>query len=176
LDIGYIAVETFIPPQNYIDRCKLYQLKEVISIDCALCPRITQYSEDDYSYLLWMGDYWVYKDLEYLLSKVKEKQDKQILAVLREPEIDCTKWVADKNFKFYGYDLIEDDTCISAITNCGGFDKAFIKTDVSEYGLIEGYSKAKEIQLKLKEEYPNEYHADCALWAIWRYDQIAILK
>lgn len=57
MDIGFIAVETFIPSSNYIDWSKLYHLKEVVSIDCALCPRITEYSEDDYSYILWLEDY-----------------------------------------------------------------------------------------------------------------------
>lgn len=76
----------------------------------------------------------------------------------------------DKRFKFYGYDLLEDFTSISALTNCGGFDKAFLPKDISEYGLIIDFKKAKVIQQLLMGKYPYEPHADCTLWAIWRMD------
>lgn len=49
----------------------------------------------------------------------------------------------DKRFKFYGYDLLEDFTSISALTNCGGFDKAFLPKDISEYGLIIDFKKQR---------------------------------
>ncbi|MCR3757464.1 hypothetical protein KYB31_00480 [Clostridium felsineum] len=76
----------------------------------------------------------------------------------------------DKRFKFYGYDLIEDSTRISALTNCGRFDKAFSSNDISEFGLIKEYKKAKEIQSLLLENYPDEEHVDCVLWGIWRME------
>ncbi len=170
MEIGYIAVETFIPLKSYVDWSKLYQLKEVISFDCALCPRIIDYTEDDYSHVIWMGENCFCKDLDWLIKKVEDKLDKQILTIAREPELDCRNFLSDARFKFYGYDLIEDDTRISALTNCGGFKKAFYPKDISKYGLIEDFTKAKEVQLKLKVEYPGECHADCALWAIWRME------
>ena len=55
MDIGFVAVETFVPPQYYIDWSKLYHVKEIITFDCALCPRIIDYSEDDYSHVIWIG-------------------------------------------------------------------------------------------------------------------------
>lgn len=109
--------------------------------------------------------------MDWLLDKVGTISNKQILAVTRKPKIDCKNVFCDQRFKFYGYDLIEDQTIISALTNCDGFDKAFQKVDVSTYGLIEGFDRAKEVQLKLKEEYPNEDHANCALWGIWRMER-----
>lgn len=42
--------------------------------------------------------------------------------------------------------------------------------DISEFGLIKEYKKAKEIQLLLTENYPNEEHAECALWGIWKME------
>lgn len=170
MDIGYIAVETFIPPQNYVTWSKLNQLKQVISLDCALCPRIIDCTEDDYSHVIWMGENCFCKDLDWLMKKVEDKLDKEILAIAREPEVDCKNLLSDRRFKFYGYDLIEDDTSISALTNCGGFDKAFHSRDISKYGLIEDFTKAKEVQLKLKDEYPDVCHADCTLWAVWRME------
>lgn len=91
-----------------------------------------------------------------------------LLAILREPEEDCRGIDHPEGFKFYGYDLIEDDTRISALTNCGGFDKAFSASDLSRYGLIEEFRKARDVQLRLLENYPDEAHADCTLWAIWK--------
>lgn len=172
MDIGFIAVETFFPEESYKNWSNLYHIKEIISIDCFLCPRIIKYSENDYDYLQWLGDYWVFKTLDILLKKVEGKSEKQILAITREPEIDCKNYFEDKRFKFYGYDLLEDGTCISALSNCVGFEKAYQPNDISEYGLIEDFEKAKDIQLRLKEKYPYESHANCALWAIWRMEQI----
>ena len=32
--------------------------------------------------------------------------------------------------------------------------------------------QAKEVQKRLLQHYPEEPHADCALWAIWRLENI----
>jgi hypothetical protein len=168
MDMGFIAVETFFPPQNYVAWSKLFQIEQIVSIDCLLCPRITEYTDKEDSYYIWLGDYWFYKDLNWLLSKVDKKMDKQVLALIWEPEIDCKAYFNDARFNFYGYDLLEDQTSISALTNCGGFDKAFLPTEISKFGLIEEFDKAKEIQTKLRENYPYEEHANCSVWAIWR--------
>lgn len=172
MDIGYVAVETFFPNEKYKEWSKLFHVRDVISLDCALCPSILDENvEDNYIYL---QGYVFYNDivnnLNLLLSKVKDKKDRQILAVLREPKGDCADLLIDERFRFYGYDLLEDFTRISALTNCGGFDKAFLPKDISEYGLIKKFDKAKQIQLLLANEYPNEEHADCTLWAIWKME------
>lgn len=177
MDIGYIAVETFIPPQNYLDWSKLFHVKEVISIDCALCPRvITELMDEDYKYIEQVEGDYVFTNLNWLLSRVEYIDDKQILALIREPESDCSNDNFDNRFIFYGYDLVENDTGISALLNCGGFDKVFCPSDLTQYGLICEYNKAKEVQLKLKEEYPEESHADCVIWAIWRMEVLQVLK
>lgn len=172
MDNGYVAVETFFPNEKYKEWSKLFHVREVISLDCALCPSLLDMDvEDDYMYLQGYGFYNdILSDLYLLLSKVKEKKDIQILAVLREPEGDCADLFKDERFSFYGYDLIEDCTRISALTNCGGFDKAFSPKDISEYGLIKELGNAKKIQLLLASEYPDEEHADCTLWAIWKME------
>ena len=76
-----------------------------------------------------------------------------------------------QDFSFYGYDLIEEGSGVSALNNCGGFEKAFANKYVSEVGLIEDYHLARDIQNRLLEFYPEEIHADCDLWAIWRMDR-----
>ncbi|WP_069997859.1 hypothetical protein [Cellulosilyticum sp. I15G10I2] len=69
----------------------------------------------------------------------------------------------DNRFEFCGYDLIEDFSGISAILNCGGFDKAFLSSDLSFRGLVTSFERAREVQEKLLIEYPDESHADCEI-------------
>lgn len=78
-------------------------------------------------------------NLDWLLNKTRNTEDKQILAVVKEPELDCSVAIQLEGFQFCGYDLVEDFTRISALTNCGGFDKAFSACEISRYGLIEDF-------------------------------------
>jgi hypothetical protein len=59
-------------------------------------------------------------------------------------------------------------SAVSALTNCGGFPKAFSAGDLSAAGLIADRSRAVAIRDRLLEEYPHDAHAECAIWAIWR--------
>lgn len=171
MNIGYVAVEQFIPTQNYQDWCKLYHVKEVVSIDGCLCPSIFNYLEDEYNdRVIWFDNYIVTRDLEWLIELIADKAGYQILAVSKSPCFDSSCKFADERFGFMGYDMIDHHDDISALTNCGGLDKAFLPCDISIYGLIADFSKAKEIQQKLLEEYPEDDHADCVMWAIWRLE------
>lgn len=173
MEVGYVAVETFHTTEKYKEWSKLYHVRDVVSLDCALCPGILNNSsiQEDFKYLPGYSSYEdVLNNLYLLLSIVSCEKDTQILAVIREPDEDSTNLLTDERFKFYGYDLLEDFTRISAITNCGGFDKAFSPKDISEYGLIKEFDKAKQIQLLLEKEYPDESHASCTLWAIWQME------
>jgi len=67
-----------------------------------------------------------------------------------------------------GYDLVEDATQISALTNCGGFPQTFSNTELNAYGLITDFSRASEIRKRLPEHNPGDHHARCELYAIWR--------
>ena len=175
MNIGFIAVESFVPTPKYIEWSRLFQLRELVSFDCALCPRIIkehEYTEDDYKHIGWFESISYFKDLKWLINRVGEIEDKQILAITMEPVFECKNLVIDDRFKFYGYDLIEESTCISALTNCGGFDDVFLPNELTEYGLIHEINRAKEIQAKLSDRYPDEPHAQCELWAIWRMETI----
>ncbi|URZ08615.1 hypothetical protein [Clostridium felsineum] len=148
-------------------------MKEIISLDCDLCPSIVKDRDIESKYRCFQqyGFYYdILNNLNVLLKNVDNREEKQILAVVRKPKYDCSNVLLDKRFKFYGYDLIEDSTRISALTNCGRFDKAFSSNDISEFGLIKEYKKAKEIQSLLLENYPDEEHVDCVLWVIWRME------
>ena len=71
-------------------------------------------------------------------------------------------------FEFIGYDLVDKDSSISALTNCGGFPKAFSNGELSEKGLFRTHERSREVQEALRQQYPTEHHADCHLWAIFR--------
>lgn len=80
---------------------------------------------------------------------------------------------AMEGFTFCGFDLA-DTWHISAILNCGSLSKgeyfirAFSREELNEYGLISEFKRARDIQLKLNDEYPDDDHAYCAVFAIWR--------
>lgn len=74
-------------------------------------------------------------------------------------------------FNFVGYDLIEAQTRISALTNCGGFPDIFRNEELNHFGLIEGFDRALEIKRLLAALHPEETHAQCDMYAIWRLDE-----
>jgi len=171
----YAAIEKFSPTDGsvwgkYIQWSGLSQLTELISLDGCLCkPVLKEFITEDFEHIsdeLHLSGY--FKDLDYLLNRIRGKTGAQILAVLREPVSDADGLSNDDNFEFVGYDLLEDEIGISAITNCGGFDKAFANSELSTVGLIQNLARAKEIQKSLKINYPEEAHAQTAIWALWR--------
>ena len=46
---------------------------------------------------------------------------------------------------------------ISALTNCGGFDERFLPVDLNEFGLVEDYEKAFEIEKRLLENIQRNF-------------------
>lgn len=95
----------------------------------------------------------------------------QILAVIIRPEIEFNARLEhDARFEFCGYDLVEDSTGISAITNCGAeFKKAIAYENLNPFGLLSTYKEAVLTQLHLYENYLDEHHAYCDVVEIWRY-------
>ena len=92
------------------------------------------------------------------------------LAIIKEPKKEKAELETD--FEFVGYDLIEKEGDISALTNCGGFDETFLPTELNEYGLISDFDKAKKIQTELPINNPAEHHANCYLYEVWRHKKI----
>ena len=178
VQIAYTAIETFDPSDaeawtKYIEWSGLRHLKEVISLDCMLCPSVIEEVIDEdwnhkaYEYIF----HDLFTDLDYLQLRIGKKTKYQIIATAREPESPIE--FPDARFTFKGYDLIDDVTRISALMNCGGFDDAFSKDDLSEYGLLISGDKARNVRENLSEKYPDEAHADCSIWAIWKLDRAA---
>jgi hypothetical protein len=62
-------------------------------------------------------------------------------------------------FAFAGFDLVDIQGGISALTNCGGFDGVFRNAELSELGLLTDLSRAQQVQTSLRLQYPEESHA-----------------
>jgi hypothetical protein len=106
-------------------------------------------------------------DFDFLIEQIKNIERKNVLCVFRNPhQIPAAPSAA--NFKFVGYDLLEVNGGISALTNCGGFPDVFANAELSEVGLLTDFGRASEVQVLLRSLHPNDPHANCDLWAIFR--------
>jgi hypothetical protein len=157
---------------KYIEWSKLTHLKELISLDSSLCDLafdIDPQNENIYDYLIIDKFYStdLFNNIDYVLNNVKGKSNINLLAVVKEPEEECNS-IQLKDFIFLGYDLMDIEYTNSALTNCGGFDETFLPTDLNEFGLVDNLEKALIIQKSLRINNPEEHHADCNLFAIWR--------
>jgi hypothetical protein len=153
---------------KYIAWSGLIQLREVVSLDIALCPKfLKSLLPEDWEHNV-QADFRtdLFHDADYVIRRVGDAPV-NVLAVIEEPSVEDVASFVDARFLFRGFDLIEEQTGISALMNCGGFDKAFLGSDLSDCGLLVDHADAQEVQRRLREEYPEESHADCQLWAIW---------
>jgi hypothetical protein len=157
--------------RKFIAWSGLTQLPEVISLDVMLCPTVFQnLTAEDWEYNV-QEDFKTsfFHDLDYVLRKVAGDKQVNVLALLQNPTDADVNTFNDLRFRFRGFDLVESETGgVSALVNCGGFDKAFSPTDLSDCGLLTDHRKALIVQKLLKAEYLDEHHADCDVWAIWQ--------
>jgi hypothetical protein len=107
-------------------------------------------------------------DLEYLLKRVRSTKRRNILGLYRNPDVHISSPPAALDFSFLGYDLIEEMTQISALTNCSAFPDAFANNELTSHGLITHFCRAEEVRRLLAQLHPKEPHAQCELYAIWR--------
>ena len=175
MPVIYIAVERFDPScgerwRKYIEWSGLTQLREVVSLDGMLCPSVLgELTDEDWNHNVQAADLTSsFLDMDYMLSRIGDEDETNVLALMQNPTAAEVASFADPRFVCLGFDLVELQTGISALVNCGGFDRAFAPTDLSHCGLLTDHAKALDVQHRLRAEYPDEPHADCELWAIWR--------
>lgn len=159
--------------QRYCEWAQIPSLTEIVSLDSMLCPRIVvEPNDEDWRHLAFVSmDFPTWKDLAYLKQRVRNVSRKNILGLYRNPEAHLTVPPDQGDFSFIGYDLVEDHTMISALTNCGGFPEVFRTDELNNFGLIEAFDRACEIKCRLPEHYPEEPHANCELYAVWRFNE-----
>ena len=133
MDFLYIAKARFDQSNNnpsmswneYIKWSKLNHLTELVSLDEMLNPSLIESSfdkEDDWNSIhLFENLVTGYAtNLDFVMKKLTTNEKYNLLTILIEPDKDCQKIVVD-GFEFVGYDLLDFDFYISALTNCGGF-------------------------------------------------------
>jgi hypothetical protein len=178
MSIVYSVVKRFDPAcgerwQDFINWSGLTQLREIVSLDLILCPTIIrELTDEDWRHNV-QEDFklTLFRDLDYLLQRVGEVRQVNVLALLQNPTPNELQLFIDPRFHFRGFDLVELQTGISALVGCGGFDKAFAGSDLSECGLLTHHADALRVQNRLREKYPSEPHANCDLWAIWQLSE-----
>jgi hypothetical protein len=158
---------------EYIEWSKLNHLTELVSLDDMLNPSIIESSHDDENdwnsiHLFENLETGYYTNLDYVKKKITTNEKYNLLTISIEPEEDCQKIIVD-DFEFIGYDLLDFDFYISALTNCGGFDETFSPSDLNDKGLIDNFQKAYDIKKRLLDNNPVEFHADTNVIAIWRH-------
>lgn len=171
----FIAVERFRRSDNeswrsYIEWSGLEQLEEVISLDSMLCPNVfTTIPDSGWEHIAQDSDiYGIFNNLEYLRQQIEYKNDKRyrILCVFKEPQELPRLPPELDGFEFCGFDLIESETCISALNNCGGWPE-LNNNSLSKWGLLTDFDEASLLQKSLRRNHPEEAHANCDLWAIF---------
>ena len=155
---------------KYIAWSRLEQLDEIVSLDSSFCPTVLPDIKAEYWNRIVNEDFMLhfFADLDYLRGETVSILRKNLLCVFRNPFTRPNAAQVPEGFEFLGYDLTDKESGTSALTNCGGFPKAFSNAELSEKGLLRVFERAKTVQDALVREYPGEHHADCHLWAIFR--------
>jgi hypothetical protein len=174
----FIATKRFDPSDgekwdSYCPWAKIPGLVEVVTLDGSLCPHlIKEFQDEDWRHIVcedFRLDYFYH--LHYLKQRVEGVSRKNILGLYRNPETHIDQAPTSENFGFCGYDLIEEQTQISAITNCGGFPDIFLNDELNRFGLIDSFDRACEVRQLLSDQHPEEPHAQCERYAIWRLNE-----
>ena len=170
----YIATEPFTSRdsekwQAYVAWSGLAHLDELVTLDQRLCPTLLPKIKSNFWPHIVNQDFLLsyFIDLDFLLAQVHVFPKKNILRVVREPSMEPSENV-DARFELVGFDLLETNTATSALVNCGGFPRAFENDELNAKGLLSSLKKAREVQLALRTEYPEERHAKCDVWQISR--------
>lgn len=172
-DMETIGVEKW---NEYIKWSRLKQLKEVVSLDCQLNGLVfkVNHSEDgDWDFIITddMYETDLFNSFDFVLNKSKEFKKFNFIAAIKSPN-GSQKKELESEYEFMGYELLDYFYEHSALTNCGGFDESFQVEELNEYGLIEKLERAVEVQENLLKNNPEENHADCNLFEIWRHKTI----
>ncbi len=167
----FIVTQPFSPQDGegwnkYIAWSGLTQLKELVSLDC---PCLLSDIKDEYWPHIVKEDFQLhfFLDFDFLMKQVAGIEPKNVLCVFRNPT-QQPQAPSFADFRFLGYDLVERETGISALPNCGGFPDVFANSELSEVGLLPDFTRALEVQSNLRAMHAEVRHANCDLWAIFR--------
>ena len=171
----FTARQRFTPSQtedwhSYTKFSGFTHITEVVTLDYILCPDlIDDLIDEDWSYNV-QADYRVtwFTNLAYLQQRIKWRtgQD-QLLAILETPTHIHKVPV---EFKFCGFDILDDEDGNSLLTNCGQFPSVFSPSSVNTFGLLSELGQANTIAAKLRADFPDDPHcSNCRVWQIARH-------
>ncbi|HEV2502075.1 MAG TPA: hypothetical protein VGV39_03320 [Mesorhizobium sp.] len=170
----YAAMEKFDPSNgtgwhNYIEWSGLFQLTEVVGLDGMLNEIVLSEVKDHYWEKIVNEDFMLhfFTDLNFMLAQIDDVRNLNVIGTIKAPAEDVSGLVWD-GFTFCGYELLDQDHDISALTNCGGFPDVFRNDELSSQGLVLDFGRATQIRHDLQQLYPEERHADCNIWAVFR--------
>jgi hypothetical protein len=155
---------------RYVAWSGLTQLRELVSLDTILCPAVPeQLIAADWEHNV-HADYETdhFRSLPYLLERTASVSGVNVLAVLRSPSVAGLAAAALPGFVFAGFDVLDVHGDVSVLTNCAGFDDVFAPTELSPLGLLNDLGRAEQVRSRVLAAHPDEPHARCDLWAIWR--------
>lgn len=161
---------------KYIKWSKLAHLTELVSLDGLLNESLVEPdydNADDWNYIhvVEQCQTGFFTTIDFVYKRLNKKAKFNLLTVVLAPDQECNKMNVD-GYEFIGYDLLDQDFSISALTNCGGFDETFLPTDLNDKGLIDELEKAYDIKKRLLENNPENHHADTIVIAVWRHRTI----
>ncbi len=146
-DVRYFGGDRFFPDNKFKEFLgRQMDAKEIVSFDCCLFEMYEIESHDS----------------------PLSPDTQQIIAVILRPNLEPIEYMETRGFTFCGYDLVEEETLISAITDYGGGFDSIPYEKLTEYGLLPTYQDAVLAQLALVEEEPDEPHAYCIICEVWR--------
>jgi hypothetical protein len=158
--------------EGYVGFSGFEHVKEIVTLDGILgqdMSRRDAYAEADF--LVWQHDLPVtcYHDLPFLIKKMADQDPAtyQILAIRLEPN-PYDHLTPVPGFSFVGFDLMDRYGGNSTLTNCGGYPAIFGPQDINASGLLSDYDRARHIRIQVSTQYPEDDHADCLMWGIWR--------
>jgi hypothetical protein len=147
------------------------QMKELLSLDQFLNAELSEFKEDandSFSFHEQGKRTGLFTSFEYVLATVGERENYNLLAVVKNPTESCNDFVLD-GFEFVGYDLLDTGYVYSALSNLGSVLSPVAARDLNEYGLIQSYSDVKVLQAKISDVYNGLEQAETNVMAIWRH-------
>jgi hypothetical protein len=174
----FFAPSTFDQTEPDWDQYKTWrglpQLTEVVSIENHSILKATHTNAEDWAYIDQDSEVatrrFCFTDLGRLQSCLLRNglAAPTLLCVFRQPEGPPQLPQLPLSFALLGYDLIEDRTCVSSVSNCKSFTAAFPDVEVTECCLIGAFEQARRMQEEMPRLFRGDPHAYCSLWAIFR--------
>jgi hypothetical protein len=156
--------------RDYVAWAQLPQVVEIVTTDEMLCPHVVgDLQPDGWAHNV-AEDHLLhfFRDVDHLVRRCGGIDGRNLLCVFREPERHPDPPPGRHAFRSEGYDLADQDGSTSALTNCGGFPRAFAPSALNERGLLPSLEQARAVQRALAREYPDQPHPRCWVWAVFR--------